>query len=256
MSGVVNQWRVYCQTESEFITGWLADPQVCTSCFNNNTHIINASSASIMQTISPNTTIISTQVPGQTNGNYRREGRVMNINPGPGVITTQTTTFPYTIGMLAFIIEIGTQNVGDQIDAIIMPRGQAPLGILTTNLSVGQTVIPIPVSTLAYLQLGYQLTLQSNTTGFLEEEDEILLIDKIGGTVTLKTGITTAFNQGSYISFLMKRLKNIYLNASGNIQMGDFLRASSFPTTMQAQLRYTNNSAESKVFAYASDYLF
>ena len=54
----------------------------------------------------------------------------------------------------------------------------------------------------------------------------------------------------------MKRLKNIYLNASGNIQMGNFLRASTFPTTMQAQLRYTNNSAESKVFAYASDYLF
>lgn len=256
MSGLVNQWRVYCQTESEFITGWLADPQVCTSCFNNNTHIINASSASIIQTISPNTTIISTQVPGQTNGNYRREGKIININPGQGVITSQITTFPYTIGMLAFCIQISQDNVGDKIEALIMPRGQAPLGILTTNLSVGQTVIPIPVSTLAYFQVGYQLTLQSNTTGFLEEEDEILSIDKIAGTVTLQTGITTAFNQGSYISFLMKRCKNVYLTTPGNIQMGNFLRAATFPTIMQAQLRYTNNSNQAKVFAYATDYLF
>lgn len=256
MSGILNQYRIFCITEDQFVTGWLPDSQVCNNCFNNNTHIVNESSINIIQSISPNTTLISTQIPGQTNGNYRREGKIMNVNAGPGVITIQTTTFPYNIGMLAFSLDIGTQNIGDQYEAIIMPRNQAPLGILTTNIAQGQTIIPIQASTLNYLQIGFQLTLQSHTTGFLEEEDEIISIDKINNTVTLHTGVTTGFNQGDYISFLMKRCKNIYINSVGHISLGNFLRASSFPMTMQAQLRYTNNSNQGKIFTYASDYLF
>lgn len=255
-TGIINQWRIYCTTENEFVTGWLPDGETCTVCFNNNTHIINENSINIIQTISPNTTLISTQLPGQTNGNYRREGRFMNINAGPNVITKQITTFPYNIGMLAFIINIGTQNIGDEFDAVVMPKNQAPIGLLTENLVIGQTIIPIPHASLFYIQVGYQITLQSHTTGFLEEQDEILSIDKINNTVTLKTGITTAFNIGDYISFLMKRCKNIYLNTQGHIQMGNFLRASTFPITMQAEIRYKNNSDQSKVFSYASDYLF
>lgn len=257
MSGVINQWRIYCIDENQFVSGYLPDTvQQCRVCFNNNQHIVNESSSTIIQTISPNTTVISTQPSGLTNGNYRREGRIMTVQPGPDVITTQTTTFPYNIGMLAFCIDIATHNIGDMIEAVVMPRNFAPIGILESNVTSGQTVIPIPSQTMSYLQVGFQLVLINNLTGFMEEESEILEMSTTNGTVTLHTGVTTAFNAGSYITFLMKRCKTLYLNNNSNIQLGNFLRASLFPKTMQAQLRYTNKTNSTKTFAYSSDYLF
>lgn len=255
-NGILNLYRVYCIDEGTFVTGWLPDPEVCTACFNNTAHTINTNSISIIDTISPNITLISTQFQGQTNGNYRREGKYMTITAGPGVITRQTTTFPYNIGMLAFSMSINQENVGDLVDVAIMPINNSPLGVLASNLTAGQTVIPIPIATLNYLKVGFNLTLQNNTNGVLEEEDEIISINSQNSTVTLKTGITSSFSTGDYISFIMTRCKNIYLNSPGNISLGNFLRAALFPTTMQAQVRYTNNSNTSKVFAYASDYLF
>lgn len=256
MSGILNQYRIYCIDEATFVTGWLEAPEVCTQCFNNTAHTVNPNSISIIDTISPNTTLISTQLPGETNGNYRREGKVMNVTAGPNVITTQTTTFQYDIGILAFVISIGQDNVGDQIDVVVMPINNSPIGILATNLTAGQTVIPIPVGTIIYLQIGFKLTLQNHTTFILEEEDEIVSIDPINNTVTLLTGITSAFSTGDYISFVMTRCKNLYLNAPGNVEVGNFLRSALFPKTMQAQVRYKNNSNAAKVFSYASDYLF
>jgi hypothetical protein len=256
MSGVIVQWRLYCEDERQFVTGYLPESTPCTVCFNNNTHIVNQSSASIIQTISPNTTLISTQAPNQTNGNYRREGRIMNIAAGPNVVTSQTTTFPYNIGMLAFCIDIGTQNIGDTFEALVMPRNFAPIGILEQDLISSQTVIPIPPQTISYLQMGFQLVLINHLTGFREEEQEIVKIDTINNNITLLSGITTAFNKGDYITFLMKRCKNIYINSDGLYQIGNFLRSSLFPVTMQAQLRYTNNSPTPKIFSYSSDYLF
>lgn len=253
---ILNQYRVYCIDEAIFVTGWLPDPQVCTQCFNNTSHTVNPNSISIIDTISPNTTLISTQTHGETNGNYRREGRVMNIAAGPNVITSQTTTFKYDIGILAFIISIGQDNIGDQFDVLVMPINNSPIGLLAANVTTGQTVIPIPVTTIIYLQVGFKLTLQSATTGILEEEDEIISINTTNNTITLQTGITSAFSTGDYISFVMTRCKNVYLNTPGNERVGDFLRSSIFPKTMQAQLRYKNNSNYAKVFSYASDYLF
>lgn len=253
---ILNQYRVYCIDEATFVTGWLQDPQVCTQCFNNSSHTVNPNSISIIETISPNTTLISTQAIGETNGNYRREGKVMNIAAGPNVITSQNTSFPYDIGILAFILSIGQDNIGDQVDVVVMPINNYPIGLLAANVTAGQTVIPIPIGTLNYLQIGFNLTLQSATTGILEEEQEIISINSTNSTITLQTGITSAFSIGDYISFVMTRCKNIYLNSPGNERVGDFLRTALFPKTMQAQLRYKNNSNSAKVFSYASDYLF
>lgn len=257
MTSVINEWRIFCITENTFVNGLLYQGITCDSCFNNRLHIVNNNSISIVKTIEPNLTILSTQSPNQTNGNYRREGLLLSSPAGtPGAITTQTTSFPYNVGMLAFNMNISQDNVGDMIEAIVMPLGQAPVDILSVNVSSGTKIIPVSASIFNYIQIGFQLVLINNLTGFKEEQDEITSIDKIGNTITLKTGITTAFNSGSYISFLMKRCKNIYMTTPGIINLGNFLRSSLFPTTLQAQIRYTNNSGTAKTFAYSSDYLF
>lgn len=255
MTSVINEWRVFCITENTFVYGLLYDGVTCTSCFNDPLHDININSISIIRTIEPNITLISTQPPNQTNGNYRREGKLLSSPSGtPGTITSQITTFPYNIGMLAFNMNISQDNVGDKMEVVIMPLNQSPIDVLSVNLSSGTTIIPISPTGLNYLKVGFQIVLINNLTGFKEEQDEITHIDN--STVTLRTGITTAFNSGSYISFLMKRCKNIYMTTPGIINLGNFLRASLFPTTMQAEVRYTNNSGTAKTFAYSSDYLF
>lgn len=257
MTSIINEWRIFCITENSFVTGLLTQGTACEVCFNNNTHIVNYSSSSIIRTIEPNLTILSTQSPNQTNGNFRREGLLLvSPNGTPGTITTQTTSFPYPVGMLAFNMNISVDNVGDMIEAVIMPIGQAPIDVLAINLEIGTKIIPVNDSVFNYVQIGFQIVLINNLTGFKEECDEIISINKINKTVTLKTGIKTAFNMGCYISFLMKRCKNIYMTTPGIINLGNFLRSSLFPMTLQAQIRYTNNSGTAKTFAYSSDYLF
>ena len=257
MTSVINEWRIFCITENTFVTGLLSQGTPCEVCFNNNTHIVNNSSSSILRTIEPNLTILSTQSPNQTNGNFRREGLLL-ISPSgtPGTITTQTTSFAYPVGMLAFNMNISLDNLGDMIEAVIMPIGQAPIDILSTNLIIGSKIIPVNGTVFNYIQIGFQLVLINNTTGFKEECDEIISINKNNNTLILKTGILNAFNTGSYISFLMKRCKNIYMTTPGIINLGNFLRSALFPSTLQAQVRYTNNSGTAKTFAYSSDYLF
>lgn len=257
MGSVINEWRIFCITEDTFITGLLPQGTACEVCFNNNTHIVNYSSASIIKTIEPNLTILSTQSPNQTNGNFRREGSLLVSPSGtPGTITIQTTSFNYPVGMLAFNMNISQDNVGDMIEAVIMPIGQAPIDILSRNLTIGTKIINVNESVFNYIQIGFQIVLINNLTGFKEECDEIVAIDKINKTVTLKSGILTPFNTGCYISFLMKRCKNIHMTTPGIINLGNFLRSSLFPMTLQAQIRYKNNSGTAKTFAYSSDYLF
>jgi hypothetical protein len=251
---VLNEYRVFCITENQFVTGYLEDGKSCTSCFNNNTHTINQNSISIINTITQNTTIISTQAPNQTNGNFRREGKILTALPN--TVTKQTTNFNYPIGMLAFNVDYNVSNQGDMFEAIIMPINQSPIGILNQELVSGQTIIHINPESLVLLKTGFNLVLQNSTTGIIEEESEIISIDPIASTITLVSGIVSSFKTGDYISFLMKRCKSVYINTTGSYSIGNFLRSSLFPTQLQAQIRYTNNSSTTKSFSYSIDYLF
>jgi hypothetical protein len=256
MSGLIlNQWRIFCVTENLFVYGYLPSTQTCSVCFNNNTHTINPNSISIVSTVTENTTVVSTQTPGSgNNGNYRCHRKQLIVAAGPNVISTQSTSYDYTVGILAFNMDITPSNIGDSFEIYIMPK--TPIGVLTAAAAVGSTVISLPPSVIIYLQIGYQLSFTSSTTGLYEEESEIIAMNTTNNTVTLKTGVITGFNVGDYVGFLVCKFKTYYMAVSGTNTIGNYLRAAQFPTSTSVQIRYTNFSSNSKIFVYGCEYLF
>jgi len=248
----VNLWRVYCITESQFVTGYLSDGQTCTVCFNNNTHTVNNDSINIVSTITQNTSLISTQTPGQTPGNFRAENNL--ITCAANSISYQTMSFSYNINILSLHLQISPNNVGDMFEIIVRPKSY--IGTLASEVTSGSTVISLSEFIISLLSIGFQLVFTKPDFSLVEEEPEIQSIDTVNNTVTLVSGTTTTFPTGSYIKFMVKRIKTYYLNYEGHKNIGNYLRASLFPLTVESQLRYTNNTNTSKTFVYGIEYLY
>lgn len=256
MATTVNQWRIYCETESVFVTGYLPEGSTCTVCFNNNTHLVNANSISIINTVSTSTTMISTQLSGITNGNFRAEKKKLICSAGSaeGVISSQSVSFPYNLNILAFSVQISPENVGDFIEIAITPISY--IGVLESPITSGDTILTLTPFVFGFLSIGYQLVFTNNTNGFKEETSEILSVNTNNNSVTLTSGLVTSFPAGSYIKFQLKRLKTYYLGTTGSLVIGNYLRASFFPITVQSELRYTNFTNVTKNFYYGIEYLY
>ena len=248
----INKWRIYCNIEQTFVESYLIPGQVCTTCPNNTSHNVNNGSASIVSSISPNVTQISTQDPGVTNGNFRAFRRLMNC--APNCISTQSTTFPYTINILDFNADISASNVGDMFESCITSK--TPIGILATDIPAGSITFPMPFTFISNVQPGFQPVLINPNNGFTEEEPEILSIDYVNNQVTLVSPTITTFTTGSYVNLLIKKLKTYYINSPFHLVIGNYLRASTFTTNLVAEIRYTNNSNVAKTFVYGIDYLY
>lgn len=252
MTSSVGYWRIYCITEGTFVNGYLPTGTNCTVCFNNNTHTVNNSSISLINTVSPNTTLIATQEPGITNGIFKHKRK--KISCAANTITSQFTTFQFIINILSLDIAISTDNIGDMFELIVSTP--TPIGVLTADVTANDTVISLPVSVMPYFQIGYQLVLINHTNGFTEESPTILSVDNVNNTVTLESGIVNSFVIGDYIRFKIIRIETHYMNMSHVYQIGNYLRASPFVSGLQAELRYTNNSVNVKDFVYGISYLY
>ena len=247
----VGYWRIYCITEGQFVYGYLPAGTDCTVCFNNNEHTTNPNSISLIDQISPNTTIIATQEPGVTNGIFKSKRKKMTC--AASTVTSQFTTFPYTVNILAFYANISTANVGDMFELSVSTS--SPIGVLTAAMTAGDIIIALPSSVMAYFQISYFPVFINHTNAFTEEGPEIIAVDRVNNTITLASGIVNSFGIGDYIKFKITRIESHSMNVPFVYSIGNYLRASPFVTGLKAELRYTNNSSDVKDFLYGIDFL-
>lgn len=246
----INTWRVYCEDEAAFITGYLPEGETCTVCFNNNTHTVNTSSITIVSSLSEKTTLISTNDNSNIGGNYKNECTSIDILAGIDVVTTNIKIYPYEIGVLSFSLDLTQENVGDIFDIIVTPINYSPIGVLPVTVAIGATNIDVGGAS-AYLNVGYFLHLLNGVN------DEYIEIKSISGSiVTLVSGTTFAYDIGSYISFRVYRVSNYKIKTPGYRYFGNFLRTSTFTTMSQAVVVYTNKSGEAKEFTYGIEFLY
>lgn len=249
----VLKWKIFCITENKFVEGYLPVGTDCTVCFNNNTHQINPLSISSSEKIKTSQSFINTQEPGETKGNFQvmRKELITSTNSS---ITKQITLFPYKINILGFNADISPDNIGDRFELVMYPN--TPIGVISSALVPGNTVIQLDVFSINYLNCGYYLKLIKN--GVTEETSEIVNINLSNSTVTLALGITGTYSVGDYFSFIIYRLKNYKMNVSYNYNTGNYLRAAPFPANLIAELRYTNNGNITipKNFTYGVEILY
>lgn len=131
MSTVYN-YRVYCTTDSKFVTIW--GTEAPTTCPENNTHTIDSNATTILNQISTNTVSIEEEtIP--TNGYYKLEMIKMTVSAGE--TKTKDITFPYPINILSFFVSTDTSNQGDVISWHVMPK--TTIGVLTAAYTAKTT---------------------------------------------------------------------------------------------------------------------
>lgn len=131
MSTVYN-YRVYCTTDSKYVTTWGTDTP--TTCPENNTHTIDQNATTIINQVSTNMVSIEEEtIP--TNGYYKLE--MIKITANVGETKIKDITFSYPINILSFFVSTDSSNQGDIISWYVMPK--TTVGVLTSAYTAKTT---------------------------------------------------------------------------------------------------------------------
>ncbi len=247
----INHWRIYCITEQEWSSGYLAaESATPTTCFNNTGHEVNLNSQQIVEVITNNTTnvkIIEESVP--TGGNFRCEGFKLTIPAG--TTATKVVSWPYIISVLQSFFAPNSSQDGDVLNVICGPN--TIVGLLTSSISSGTTVIPVSLTVVQNAMVGYEFLLNGTNLG------EIVAIDLNAYTVTLHTATPSSFNAGAYAGLQTTNIKNLVIGLGGGERyiIGASRSGSKrLPANMPVHVTYQNNGANDVDFYFQVEYLY
>ena len=249
------KFRVYCQDEGQFVETWsTTHPSVCP---NVNTHAIDQNSWTILQEISEKIVEIKEErIP--TGGNYKYYGREIDIPSGTaGDITNIDYVWDYPISILNGVLTVNTENLGDKISVVAAP--DTIIGNATSDINIGDTVISVNQTVLDTLYLGYLISLLDSTNGTVNELGEVINIDKVNNTITVKQATTNAFLAADliYVRMTVVRIDQACLAYPGRFDIGENRIGGTYlPTGLVFQLRYQNNNGQAKKFATAVELLY
>ena len=248
----VNEWRIYCNTESTWSYGWLADGSAePTACFNNTTHIVNPNSPSIVNSISQDIVKIS-QEKISTQGNFRNE--TFSFTVAGNTTTTSSIQFPFTVSILAVILQVSSSNIGDVYSARLDP---GIYGTITSNLASGVNIVPIDSTIINYFNVGYNIQLTRLSDSTIQDLGYVTAIDKNANTVTVENATTQNFNSGDKVAISVIGIKNMILVNTGTVSVGRSVLGSTYiPPSATVYSEYTNNTSSSKTFVYSLEYLY
>jgi len=244
----VNNWRIFCDTESDWSYGFLdASLPAPTVCFNNTQHSVNLESQQIVKVVGNdivNAKIIETTA--QINGNFRCQGFSMNIEPGP--TGSLTLSWPYTICVLESFFTSKSQD-GDVINCTTGPN--TIVSVLGSDLSSGSTVIPVTQTFIEHAYVGYEILINGVNLG------EIISIDPANMTATIVTPTTQIFTAGGYIGIQQVNIINFVVNGDVRVIIGrSKIGAKTLPPNMNVLITYTNNQSVPILFTFQVEYLY
>lgn len=248
----VNQWRIYCNTESAWSYGWLADGSAApTTCFNNTAHTVNLNSPSIVNSISQDIVKIS-QEKVSTQGNFINE--TFSFTAAGSTTTTSSIQFPYTINLLAVFIRVSSNNIGDTFSATVDP---GVYGTITSSLAIGVTVIPVDSTIINDFNIGYGMKLTRLSDNTTQDLGVVTAIDNNAVTITVTNATTQTFNLGDKVSIYIWGIRNmIFVNAE-TIDVGRSVLGSTYiPSEAIIYPKYVNNGLSAKTMVYTLEYLY
>lgn len=132
MSKTVYQYRVYCTTDSKYVTTWSTeDPTVCPE---NNTHSINAGSTTIIDQIEE-TEVKIKEEDTPTGGHFKLD--MFKIEATKNTVTKKYFKFDYPINIITARLITEDTHKGDVLCWSISP--QTTIGALTANYTAQST---------------------------------------------------------------------------------------------------------------------
>lgn len=251
----VKLWRCWCDTESAFVQVW--SPDVPTTCPNNNTHTIDQNKTVVIESISKNEVQIQEELVS-TQGIYRYQGHKYTIPAGtnPGETTIINLEWDYPITLLNGHFDASLDQIGDVIDGWVVPN--TPIGYVTGNVNVGDTVIPVSATVLQYMYIGYTVLIDDGVNSV--ELGECIGKDIINNTITVQNATTAAFSPPSpnpaYVKIIVKVVDQNYVAANDRYEFAKKKVGGKTIQNCKFQINYKNNSGTQKDFSFGLEFMY
>jgi hypothetical protein len=244
----INNYRLYCNTESLYINTWNSDTP--TKCPNNNTHQIDTNSISIIDTINSSTVSII-QGNSSLNGYYRVENIVFTALANQ--IFTKTFSFPYNVGILTVNWSTGDTHAGDILNCYIAKN--TTIGYITQKIQQGDTILHVSPTVFTHLCKGFLINITNGTQNI--NMGECIMLDPITNTITCSIAANSNMNIGNLLQMTIHNIRNQYLIANENINLGiKHLNTSYLPANTFITCEYINNSNTDKLFKIWYDLIY
>lgn len=109
-------YRIYCKTESKWVEGTTKSKP--TACFNNDSHVIESSATTLLNTISP-TIVTLKEEEFSTNGNYKCDGVALSC--APNTTTYYDIEYPFPINLMSASTTVTDDHIGNTLNVYFVP---------------------------------------------------------------------------------------------------------------------------------------
>ena len=250
-SKAINRYRIYCETEGQYQYVWNDAPPI--ACPVNTAHAVDPTTIAIVDTVSENSVNVIQQA-GTTGGNYGLCSHSFTIPAG--AIESYTFSFKTNVSISSVHFTTNTTQTGDLVSCWTAPH--TPIGGITSNVSVGDTVISVAQSVVQELVLGCMMTLTDGTNTC--EMSRVIGIDSVNMKVTCETASTFAFSAATPTTVQMSfpTVTNFEIADPNLISLGEnHIGAAFLPANVPIMITYQNKSqTASKYFVFYMQLLY
>ena len=247
MSKTINNYRLFCNTENQNVYTWQqSSPTVCP---NNNTHLIDSNSITIVDSIN-NQSVNIIQTSDSIQGYYKTEGFKLTIPAGQSV--SQDYKWPFDIAVLTINWTTDSTNTDDIVNLQVAPN--TIIGIITQNIASGDTVLHVNDTVISNVIIGCLITISNGNSSV--NMGYCLKIDKTTNTITCANPANTIMNPGSYVSLTVVACNFIIGLPDQTKLCNKHINTTHLPTNTIVRVSYQNNSNVDKIFFFYVEYLY
>lgn len=241
-------WRLYCTTESRWVEGTTKESSNPTKCFNNNSHVIEPASVTLLKTISPSIVILKEEEI-VTNGNYKCDCVSFDCPPG---ITSHEISFPFPINLLSTTSTLDEKHTGNVLDVYFVPDSiigittlqdgaNTDSQILLSQQTLDNVLIGLNVSTTDYLgteSLGTVQNININSSEITVSGDPSRVFNINNSTIKFSyPTITKTLTQ-----ILLANTSTLVLSDTQNIIVGLQVNIDNIPIGRVISINNNNNT--------------
>lgn len=249
---MLNKWQVYCKDEKTRKYIWLEEGDEPSVCPTDTGHSIDTTTMSIYE-IKKNDLITIREENTPTGGNFRAETVSFDIEANS--VGVHEVSWPIPINVLEMCFHPKEHEIGNLLDIKFGP--DTVIGILTSDVEVGDEVIYVNESALSYLYKGYEVKLSDGVN-----EDDLGMVIDINfkdGTITTNVASSHSFSVATptYIKQTIHLAKNFEISSAWKYAIGESKIGGNYiPENTTVRIVYDNKSAEAVRFVASIEYLY
>lgn len=233
----VRNYRIYCDTEAAWVTGWSVDPPI--KCYNNISHSVNLNSVQEITEVSENAVkIVEDAV--EVSRNISNDAISVLVPSASSGSATYVFKFPNSF----YSYQFGLSDIhqGDELTIAINPN--TVLGHPGADITTGATTFIAPMALLMYGQVGYFITITDGVN--TNELGLIRSINKVTGVVTMDVAATNDFVAAStLIKMTYYVMRSVPLSGHGVFGFGqDIIGGNPVPVGTSVVVTYKNNTTD------------